>query len=170
VKTIVTKTTYLEMLSPPAERPPAVRDDLTIERVSRPTVEAYRQIYSAVGGQLNWVDRLRMPADELLAIITHERVEIYLLEVAGQRAGFAELDRREGDQIELAYFGLYPEFIGQGLGKYFLEWTIERAWSHQPQRLWVHTCDLDHRAALPNYVKSGFMPYREEMVEQVVDS
>jgi GNAT superfamily N-acetyltransferase len=165
---IATKTTYLQMLAPPGGCPPPPRDDLRIERLWQPSVEAYREIYQAVGGMLHWVDRLRMPAAELQAIVQHEQVEVYLLRAADRPAGFAELDRREADQIELAYFGLVPEFIGQGLGKYFLAWTIAQAWSYQPKGLWVHTCDLDHPAALPNYVKARFEPYREEIVDQVV--
>ena len=61
-----------------------------------------------------------------------------------------------------------PEFIGQGLGKYLLDWTIDRAWSYGPQRLWLHTCTLDHPNALPNYVGRGFVPYETEEYE--VDS
>ena len=69
---------------------------------------------------------------------------------------FAELDRRKPGELELVQFGLMAEFIGQGLGKYFLQWTIDRAWGYQPTRLWLHTCTLDHPAALPNYLKAGF--------------
>jgi GNAT superfamily N-acetyltransferase len=57
------------------------------------------------------------------------------------------------------------EFIGQGLGKYFLQWAIDKAWSYQPTRLWLHTDTLDHPAALPNYQKAGFVVYKEEIKE-----
>jgi GNAT superfamily N-acetyltransferase len=86
--------------------------------------------------------------------------------VDGVPAGFAELDRWEDDEIELVQFGLMPEFIGQGLGKYFLQWTIDRAWSYQPRRFWLHTCTLDHPRALPNYVAAGFAIYKEEVIER----
>ena len=88
--------------------------------------------------------------------------------VDGQPAGYSELDRREPGQIELAYFGLFPQFIGQGLGKYFLGWTLDRAWSYGPDRVWLHTCDLDHPAALPNYQQAGFVVFDEQMIQQVV--
>jgi catechol 2,3-dioxygenase-like lactoylglutathione lyase family enzyme len=58
-----------------------------------------------------------------------------------------------------------PEFIGQGLGSWFLRWTIEKAWSYQPKRFWLHTCTKDHPAALPNYLKAGFELYKEEVKE-----
>jgi GNAT superfamily N-acetyltransferase len=59
-----------------------------------------------------------------------------------------------------------PEFIGQGLGKYFLRWAVERAWEYRPRRLWLHTCTLDHPAALPNYLKAGFVLFKEEMTRR----
>ena len=67
-----------------------------------------------------------------------------------------------------AYFGLFPAFIGKGLGKYLLAWALDRAWSFNPRRVWVHTCDLDHPAALPNYLRAGFTVYDETVVEQIV--
>ncbi len=84
----------------------------------------------------------------------------------GVPAGFAELDRRIEGEIELVQFGLMPEFIGQGLGRYFLQWAIDKAWSYHPRRFWLHTCTKDHPAALPNYLKAGFVVYKEEVVEQ----
>ena len=78
--------------------------------------------------------------------------------MAGVPAGYAELDRRAPPDIEIGYFGLMPEFIGQGLGGYLLDWAIHHAWRMQPRRLWLHTCDLDHPGAL-GYQRSGFRIY-----------
>jgi GNAT superfamily N-acetyltransferase len=165
---IKTKTTYLEMLSPPEGSGPAPRDDIEIARAAQPSVEAYRGWYCAVGGELNWVDRLVMPDDELCIILHDERVEIFLLHVAGETAGYVELDGRVAGDIEIAYYGLFPQFVGQGLGRYFLRWAVQHAWTQQPHRVWLHTCDLDHPAALPNYLKAGFKVYDEQVIEQVV--
>ena len=166
--TFQTKTTYLEMFAPSAAETTPPRADVTVRRLTAPNNEDYRRLYRGVGSQLNWVDRLVMEDAELQAILHHPLVEVHVLEVAEKPAGYAELDRRTVDQIELAYFGLFPEFVGQGLGKFFLNWTIRQAWSYQPKRVWVHTCDLDHPAALPNYVKAGFRVYAERMIEQFV--
>lgn len=166
--TILTITTYLEMLTPPAGQVTPPRDDVYVRRLISPGVDEYRTLYRGVGSQLNWVDRLVMADGELQAILRNPRVEVHVLDVGGKPAGYAELDRRTIDQIELAYFGLFPEFVGQGLGKFFLNWTIRQAWSYQPQRVWVHTCDLDHPAALPNYVRAGFRVYEERLIEQFV--
>jgi GNAT superfamily N-acetyltransferase len=98
----------------------------------------------------------------LSAIIRDDRVEIYVLYVDGVPAGFAELDRREAEEIELAYFGLMPDFVGRGLGRFLLTWAIDTAWSHEPERLWVNTNSLDHPKALALYQRCGFRPYKQE--------
>jgi len=109
-----------------------------------------------------------MPVDELRAIIQDDRVEISVLAVDGQTAGYSELDRRQANEIELTYFGLFPGFVGKGLGTYFLDWTLRKAWSFQPRRVWIHTCDLDHPAALPTYLKAGFTVYDEKIIDQII--
>jgi GNAT superfamily N-acetyltransferase len=153
----------------PGPRPVAAPlPGLRIERVRAPSVAEYRKLYDSVGRDYHWVDRNLLADDELSRIIQDERVEIYLVEVSAQPAGYAELDCRKPGEIELAYFGLFPQFIGKGLGKYFLQWTLQQAWSHGPQRVWVHTCDLDHAAALPMYLTAGFAVYDEKLIEQVI--
>lgn len=132
----------------------------------KPTVPYYRFLYNTVGRDYQWYSRGSLPDEELASIIQHPLDELYVLHVEGTPAGFAELDRRQPNQIELVQFGLMPEFIGQGLGKWFLQWTIEKAWSYEPSRLWLHTCTLDHRAALPLYKKAGFVQYRQEKVRR----
>ena len=157
------------MFSPPAAilAPPLA--GMRIERLHAPTAEAYRALYNGVGRASCWTDRNRMADDELLLIIQNEAVEIDVLYIDGGPAGYVELDRRIASEVHIAYFGLLPAFIGKGLGKYFLSWALGRAWSLQPRRVWVHTCDLDHPAALPNYLRAGFSIYDEKVIEQIVD-
>ena len=168
MKRVLTKRTFLEMFSPPAAilAPPLA--GMRIERLQAPGIEAYRALYNGVGRASRWTDRNRIPGDELLRIVQNEAVEIDVLYVDGEQVGFVELDRRIADEIQIAYFGLFPAFIGKGLGKYFLSWALDRAWFFQPRRVWVHTCDLDHSAALPNYLRAGFAIYDEKIVEQIV--
>jgi GNAT superfamily N-acetyltransferase len=154
--------TYLEMLEPPARAQVVAAEGVDVQRATSPTVEQYRDLYDRVGRDWRWIDRRILSDEQLAAIITDSRVEIYLLSLNGEVAGYAELDRRFGADIELAYFGLVPEFIGRGLGKFFLDWVIDRAWSLSPLRIWLHTCTLDHPRALTNYLKAGFVPYKEE--------
>ncbi len=156
---------YLEMWARPEARPrPAPRPDVTVVRAVRPTVSFYRYLYDHVGGPWLWYERRLMSDERLRRIVQDPAVQVHVLQVAGVPAGYAELDCRAAGEVELAYFGLLPEFIGQGLGAYFLAWAIDRAWDQGPRRLWVHTCSLDHRRALECYYAAGFAEYAREDV------
>jgi GNAT superfamily N-acetyltransferase len=157
---------YLEMLAPSQRVVPAPRDALSVRYIQSPTVPYYRALYNAVGKDFHWLSRRKLSDEALAAIIGDPRDELHVLHVDGKPAGFAELDRRQADEIELVQFGLLPEFIGQGLGKWFLQWTIDKAWSYSPKRLWLHTCTLDHANALPNYTKAGFALYKQEVIRR----
>lgn len=157
------KTTYLQMFAPPERVVPPPRDDLMVIHARRPTIGYYRFLYDAVGRDYDWTSRRKLNDAQLAAIIHDPRHETHVLFAGGVPAGFADLDRRIEGEIEMVQFGLVPEFIGQGLGRYFLRWAIERAWSYAPQRFWLHTCTNDHPIALSNYQKAGFEVYREEV-------
>jgi C_GCAxxG_C_C family probable redox protein len=157
---------YLETLNPSSRSAPAPRDGLTVLHARTPTVPYYRFLYNRVGNDYYWLSRRKLSDAELAAVLQDPRNELHVLHVDGTPAGFAELDRRQPDDIEVVQFGLTPEFIGQGLGKWFLQWTIDKAWSYQPKRLWLHTCTLDHPAALPLYTKAGFVPFKQEAIQR----
>jgi GNAT superfamily N-acetyltransferase len=161
--------TFLEMHARP--RLPAVHPPSNLQtalmRCVAPTVAFYRFLYDTVGAPWLWWERRALDDASLAEIVQDERVEIYVLYVEGQPAGYAELDRRREPEIELAYFGLMPEFIGQRLGPYLLASAIDIAWSHEPSRLWVNTNTLDHPKALPLYQRMGFVPYAQE--EKIVE-
>jgi GNAT superfamily N-acetyltransferase len=157
---------YLEMPTPSHRSVPATRDGLTVHHVRSPTVPYYRSLYNAVGKDFHWLSRRKISDEALAAIIGDPRNELHVLHVDGTPAGFAELDRRRPDEIELVQFGLIPDFIGQGLGRWFLQWTIDKAWGYEPKRFWLHTCTLDHPAALPNYMKAGFVLFKQEAIRR----
>lgn len=150
-------------------RPPhiaiAPREGLTVIHARHPTVAYYRFLYNSVGKDWQWTSRGKFSDADLARIIQDPHEEVHVLFVDGVPAGFADLDRRVPGEIEIVQFGLVPEFIGQGLGKYFLHWVIDRAFRYHPNRLWLHTCTNDHPAALPNYLKAGFVVYKEETKE-----
>lgn len=160
------KTTYLEMFVHPQRIVPPPRDSLAVIHAKNPTVAYYRFLYDAVGRDYDWTSRKKLSATELAALMNDPRLEIHVLMADGVPAGFAELDRRIEGEIELVQFGLMPEFIGQGLGRYFLQWTIDNAWSYNPKRFWLHTCTKDHPASLSNYLKAGFAIYKEGLHEE----
>jgi GNAT superfamily N-acetyltransferase len=156
-------TTYLEMGSAPARAPhPAPKRKLALFRADAVPLHFYRYLYNTIGELWLWYER-RMMEDAALAAVIHDaRVEVYVLYAGGVPAGYAELDRRREGEVELAYFGLMPDFIGQGLGRYLLDWTIDTAWRRSRHRLWVHSCNLDHPRALQTYQKAGFVAYRQD--------
>src|SRR5271170_4075849 len=159
------KTTYLQMLAHPRRTAAVPRNGVAVLHAQRPTIDYYRFLYDAVGRHWQWIDRKKLSDSQLSAIIHDPLVEVHVLFIDGVPGGYAELDRRVPGHIDLAYFGLVPEFIGQGLGKYLLSWAVDKAWSYRPTRFWVHTCNLDHPAALATYVKAGFSIDKTEKTE-----
>jgi GNAT superfamily N-acetyltransferase len=164
-----TIVTHLEMHERPTRTPaPPPRADLTIVRAVHPTVSFYRYLYDTVGEPWIWTDRRRIDDAALAAIVHDPKVEVHVLYAAGTPAGYTELDLRKWPDIELGYFGLVPEFIGQKLGPYLLDWSVDEAWSRGPARFWVHTCTLDHPGALAMYERAGFRRFHTE-VEVIAD-
>jgi len=157
---------FLEMLSAPPRSVSPPRDGLTVLHAQAPSVPYYRFLYNQVGRDYHWLSRRKLSDAELADVIHDPHNELHVLHVNGSPAGFAELDRRQPDEVELVQFGLMADFIGQGLGTWFLQWTIDRVWSYQPKRFWLHTCTLDHPAALPTYTKSGFVQYKVETIRR----
>lgn len=162
--------TYLEMMEKPAQQPDETSDrsGVTVVPLTSCTVRYYRFLYDAVGRDWHWVDRKKLSDRALSEVLEDEQVEIFVLEVEGVPAGYAELDLRSPPEIEIAYFGLMPEFFGRGLGRWFIRWVVDEAFRRKPSRLWLHTCDLDHPAALSNYEKAGFVAYRTERIVQEI--
>jgi GNAT superfamily N-acetyltransferase len=154
------------MFAPPVQVVPPPRNGLEVVHAKKPTLRYYRFLYDAVGKDWHWSSRNKLPDATLTAIIHDPKDEIHVLMVEGVPAGFVELDRRVDGEVEISQFGLTPEFIGQGLGRYFLQWAIDKAWSYGPKRLWLHTDTQDHPGALPNYLKRGFAIYKEEVKEE----
>lgn len=164
---IKTTVTHLEMLNDPKLRAPLPRGKFALIRAENAPAHFYRYLYDTIGRDYFWINRRVLSDDALLKIIHDEKVHIYVLYVEGVPAGFAELDLRKMPTADLAFLGIMPEFLGQGLGRFLLCETIETAWMHHPQKLTVQTCTLDHPRALSLYQRNGFSPCRQEEVEMV---
>ena len=151
--------TYLEMRSPPEQ--PVPPSPFTLKRVEVPQPEHYRELFRLIGGPWLWFSRLILDDAHLAAIIQHPKVELYAVrDEAGREVGLLELDFREGHECELAFIGLAPELSGKGYGRWLLAEAVRRAWREGVDRVHVHTCSLDHPAALPAYRRAGFTPYK----------
>jgi ribosomal protein S18 acetylase RimI-like enzyme len=162
--------TYLEMLTPDElnqavapVRPPR------IERIGECPVSFFRYLYAEVGRAFHWRDRLSWSDDAIRGHLATPGISLWLLSWEAAPAGYFELKRHDDGSMEIAYFGLLPEYFGRGWGKYLLTEATRRAWSFAPSKVWVHTCTLDHPAALPNYLQRGFRPVRQEVYTAEVE-
>jgi GNAT superfamily N-acetyltransferase len=158
VPAVEVTTWSLEMRDRALLRPAhAPKDRFTIERAEVVQPELNRFLYTAVGGDWYWTGRLPWTYDRWRAWLDRAEVETWVARRGGSPAGYFELEQQDGGDVELAYFGLFPQFIGQGLGGHLLTVAISRAWElPDAARVWVHTCSLDHPSALANYQARGF--------------
>ncbi len=156
-------TYYLEMRSPDELRPSrTTRSDVGFVRIEPAMPELNRFFYTAVGGAWYWTDRLPWTYQQWFDYLRRPELETWMLTVSGVPAGYAELEWQAGGDVEVAYFGLLPSYIGQGLGGHLLTLAVERVWERGAGRVWLHTCTLDHPNALAHYQARGFRLYRQE--------
>lgn len=129
-----------------------------------------RHLYCAVGGDWHWRDRLTWSHQRWLAYLDRPEVQTWVMYLEGAPAGYIELEQQAQTDVEIAYFGLIPEFTGRGLGGHLLSVGIDKAWAMGAavSRVWVHTCTLDGPHALSNYQARGLRLYREEQKAQAV--
>jgi hypothetical protein len=163
-------TTYLEMLSQSSFRPKSpARNDLLVKKVEIPTPVINHFYFVNVGRPWRWYSRLKWTLADWKALVEKETMTTWIGYLKGSPFGYIELDQQR-DSVEIAFFGLLPQFIGMGLGGFFLSEAIRLAWELEPKRVWVHTCTLDHKYALDNYLARGLSIYKKEKaMEQVPD-
>ena len=156
--------TYLEMDAPDrlmgrASLPPGF-----VVRQEPCDPDLYRELYEGVGSDYYWRDRRTWSDEQLRAHLGRPDIAIWVLRQGATPLGFYELARHDDGSIEIAYFGLMPGGIGHGLGRALLTAAVDAAWRSvpRPTRVWLHTCTLDHPAALANYLARGFQVTRTE--------
>ncbi|MEU1125829.1 GNAT family N-acetyltransferase [Streptomyces sp. NPDC005899] len=170
----------LEQTAPTDLRPAAApAGAVRIVRSQTPLPEFSRFLYTAVGGDVRWTDRLGLTYAEWQEILERPGAETWVAYENGTPAGFIELDAQEGGVVEIGYFGLIPAFRGRRIGGHLLSYGVARAWDlaeRHPgrtptERVWVHTCSNDGPHAMDNYLRRGFRLFdtrteREPCVEQ----
>lgn len=159
---IATVVTSLEMTARPALRPEVADANWRLDRLAGDP-DPYRALYRAVGSDWLWFSRLQISDAALVETIGDAGVEVYRLSDGAGGVGMLELDFREADTCELVFFGLSATLIGGPAGRWLMNRAIERAWSRPIRRFWVHTCTLDHPAALAFYARSGFAAFKQEI-------
>ncbi len=155
--------TYLEIRAP-SDLSPARSDDplIKIELQRDCSVELFRSLYVDVGRNYHWVDRLPWTDEQIVEYLNQPGVSLWLMTYDGEIAGYFELSKDDNGSTEVAYFGLLQRFIGRGLGKHLLTCAVDQAFKDGAARVWLHTCTLDDPAAMPNYLKRGFKPFKTE--------
>ncbi|MGE0847418.1 MAG: GNAT family N-acetyltransferase [Flavobacteriaceae bacterium] len=155
--------THLEMLSPPSAANRPEPEGLTVDRVLEPDPAANRALYRRIGTDWLWFSRLRQDDAALLATLRDPAYEVYELRRDGGAIGLLELDLRNLPDVEIVFFGLVPEAIGGGGGRFLMTRALALAWRAGVGRVWLHTCTADHPGALSFYRRSGFVAYRREI-------
>ena len=148
--------TYLEMDAPPAPASPPA-SPLRLERWGQVDPDRYRALFRRVGSRWLWFSRLAMDDRELQAKVA----EVHgVVGPDGDDAGFIELDFRDAGLCTIRFLGLVPELAGRGHGRWLFVETLRLAWAPGVRMVRVHTCSLDHPAALPAYLRAGFVAKR----------
>jgi GNAT superfamily N-acetyltransferase len=142
-------------------------EGVRLEMVEQCPVSLFRFLYAEVGKQFYWRDRLAWTDEEIEEYLKGP-VWTWVLYKRGAPGGYFELKRHEDGSVEVAHFGLMEHAIGRGLGTLLLTRAVEEAWKLRPSRVWLHTCTLDHPAALPNYLKRGFRPTHTEVYQTTI--
>ena len=127
-----------------------------------PCPEFNRFLYSTVGFEWCWYERINWSYDQWMTWLDTDDVQTWVAYFQGTTAGYFELERQPGENVEIAYFGLLAPFTGRGLGGMLLTDAINGAWAFGARRVWLHTCTLDHPAAFGNYLARGFKVFKEE--------
>ena len=121
--------------------------------------------YKNIGKKHNWVDRLIWTEKQWINYTSNEKVKTYVLKKEENIAGYFELILHpDKNEVEIAYLGLLEEYQNQKLGSYLLSSAIKKSFSDETKRVWVHTCTLDHKNALNNYISRGMKVFKKETV------
>ncbi|WP_051839337.1 GNAT family N-acetyltransferase [Streptomyces sp. NRRL F-5126] len=172
MSTVSVTTWSLRQTSPADLRPaaePGAGVRIVRSRVASP--EFSRFLYTAVGGDVAWTDRLGLGYEEWRALVDAPGVETWVAYEDGTPAGYAELAAREGGAVEIVYFGLLPAFRGRRIGGHLLAYATARAWDlgerwpevGATELVWLHTCSKDGPHALGNYLRRGFTVFDERV-------
>ena len=137
----------------------------SIQLIQPPDFQLNKFFYKNIGKKHNWVDRLIWTEKQWLNYTSNEKVKTYVLKKEDNIAGYFELIfHPDKNEVEIAYLGLLEEYQNQKLGSYLLSCAIKKSFSDETKRVWVHTCTLDHKNALNNYISRGMKVFKKETI------
>ena len=160
------KRNYLEINSPhdlkEGEQP---SEDYKVNLIEPIDFQLNKFFYKNIGKSHNWVDRLVWTEKQWIEYVSNSKVETYVLKAKSDFAGYFELILHlEANEVEIAYLGLLAEYQNKKLGSFILSAAIKNSFLKKPKRVWVHTCSLDHKNALNNYISRGMKVFKTETI------
>jgi len=142
-----------------------VSDDYSLNLIDPINFQLNRFFYKNIGKNHKWVDRLIWPEEKWINYVSSEKVKSYVFKYKEDLVGFFELIfHLEDNEIEIAYFGILEEYQNKKLGSYLLSEAIKKSFENSVKRVWVHTCSLDHKNALNNYISRGMKIFKTETI------
>ena len=161
------KRNYLEINSiqdlKEVQKPPS---DYSLKLLDPVNFQLNKFFYKNIGKKHKWIDRLVWEESKWIEYVSNKNVKTYIFKKGEDLVGFFELilhpDKKE---VEIAYFGLLEEYQNKKLGSFILSEAIKKSFSNEIKRVWVHTCSLDHKNALDNYINRGMKIFKTEIIK-----
>ena len=139
--------------------------DFLIELLEPDNFQLNKFFYKNIGKNHHWVDRLVWSDQQWIKYVSDKKVKTYILKNNNDLAGFFEIIlHSDKNEVEIAYLGLLEEYHNKNLGSFLLTTAIKKSFLEKPRRVWVHTCTLDHKNALKNYIARGMNTFKTETV------
>ena len=139
--------------------------NLNILLIDKPDHQLNKFFYKEIGKNHRWVDRLIWIDKEWIEYTTNNNTKTYILKKENDLVGYFELIfHRDKNETEIAYLGILEEYLNKKLGSYLLSNAITKSFLDKPKRVWVHTCSLDHKNALNNYLSRGMKIFKKETI------
>ncbi len=160
------KRNYLEiksLLDLKEGKKPSV--DYSLELIDPINFQLNKFFYKNIGKKHKWLDRLSWSEEKWINYVSSEKVKSYVLKHKDDLVGFFELIfHTENNETEIAYFGILEEYQNKNLGSYLLSEAIKKSFVDNSKRVWLHTCSLDHKNALRNYISRGMKIFKSEIM------
>ena len=142
--------------------------NLILKKVDPPDIELNKFFYKSVGKNHRWVDRLAWNNLKWMSYLENKNVHTFILKLNEELVGYFEvINDFSTSSSEIAYFGILDDYIGKKFGSYFLSEAIKKCFELNSKKVWVHTCSLDHKHALKNYLNRGMKIFKEETINLV---
>ncbi len=157
---------YLEINSvEDLNEPKLNNEEIFIDLLEPVDFQLNKFFYKNIGKDHNWVDRLIWTDKQWTNYVSDKKVKTYILKYKNDLAGYFELiHNKEINEVEIAYLGLLKEYHNKKFGSYLLSSAIKNSFLEKPKRVWVHTCSLDHKNALHNYLSRGMKIFKKETI------